>query len=619
MQTKRLTTGSTQALKPAHIHKNKLNWDLLDIRKYPPKPLEPGDRREIYAFDTETLDGWVKLLACSDGSYIEPGYVENMLSYLTQKNYRDSINFFYNIAYDFDSIVKSLPEDNIIELVETTKTDYGAYKISYIPKKMFTIKLKKDSYRYYDLFQFYEMSLERAAAMYVQGVKNEDNLDRARIGSEAQYWTDNHDLIVKYCLQDCSLTARLGELLQDEIKNTCDFYPKQYVSKAGLSKRYFREYTDMPFIRDIPLDVSYYAFQAYHGGRFEVTERGAVGFCSNLDICSAYPYQIANLIDIRRGRWKRCRELNPDATYGFYLADVNLPYQYMPPLCFNWGETVIYPCGYWRAFFTKEELEACAKVGSYTVLSGWEFYASEVVYPFREAINLLYARKAATPKKDFKYALYKKIMNSFYGSMYEKVKMINGSYRTGLAFNPVYATMITANTRLQLWEKAQEYGKRCISLATDGLLIKGDVENENTGVLGSWERDKQGEAIILRSGIYSVGEEIKQRGILTEKAFKTPCGYYENLFDYIRENPERTAYPILNYRPVHLSEAVKHCKKYSVSDINVFQQSEVAFDLNTEIKRVYDSGELKGRDLLGGCYKSMPHYIENGGLESLST
>jgi hypothetical protein len=518
------------------IQKNKLNWDLLDIRKYPPKALEPGCEREINAFDTETLNGYVKLLACSDESYVEPYCVEQMLSFLTKKGYRDSINFFYNIAYDFDSIVKSLPVENIKELVESTKTEYGAYKLSYIPKKMFTIKLKKDSYQYYDLFQFYEMSLERAASMYVQGVKNEDNLDRARIGSEAQYWADNHDLIVKYCLQDCRLTAQLGELLQAEIKKTCDFYPKQYVSKAGLSKRYFREYSDMPFIRDVPTDATYYAFQAYHGGRFEVTERGSVGYCSNLDICSAYPYQIANLLDIRKGRWKRCRELNEEADYGFYLADVNLPYQYMPPLCFNWANTVIYPCGEWRAFFTKEELEAVKTVGSYRVLSGMEFYASEKSYPFRAAIETLYAKKSITPKKDFKYALYKKIMNSFYGSMYEKIKMPGGKYRTGLAFNPVYATLITANTRLQLWYKAQEYGKRCISLATDGLLIKGEVENENTGVLGSWEKDKAGEAFILRSGIYSVGEEIKQRGILTEKKFKTPYGYYENFSIISRTN-----------------------------------------------------------------------------------
>jgi hypothetical protein len=68
----------------------------------------------------------------------------------------------------------------------------------------------------------------------------------------------------------------------------------------------------------------------------------------------------------------------------------------------------------------------------------------------------------------------------------------------------------------------------------------------------------------------------------------------------------------LNYRPVHLSEAVKHCKKYSTEDINIFMESEIAFDLNSEVKRVYSGEEIKGKDLLQRCCKSMPHYIEEG-------
>lgn len=614
MLTKQSNMDSTQRRKPCMIKKNKIPWEDLTLRRFPPKPLKPGVARDIYAFDTETLNGYVKVLACSDNAYVEPYSVENLLSFLTRKNYRDSINFFYNISYDFDSIVKSFDKESLKTLVETGKLTYGAYDISYIPKKVFTIKVKKNTFNYYDLFQFYEMSLEKASKLYVQGVKNEDNLDRALIGSSEAYWREYHDLIVKYCLKDCELTEALGRLLQEEIWNSCGFYPKAYVSKAGLSKRYFREYCSMPFIRDTPNYANYYAFEAYHGGRFEVTERGKVGYCSNLDICSAYPYQIKKLIDLRKGVWKRTNYLNEDAYYGFYLARVDIPYQYMPPLAYNWGETVIYPCGSWTAYFTKEELEALEGIGKYEVISGAEFWPWEIVYPFAEAIDLLYKRKSETPKTDFKYALYKKIMNSFYGSMYEKIKMLDGKYQTGICFNPVYATIITANTRLQLWYKAREYGKKCISLATDGLLIKGDLDNENTKELGTWELDKAGEATILRSGIYSVGDEIKQRGVINEKFFRTPYGNYENLFDFIREKPELKSYPILNVRPVHLAEAIKHDKKYTKEDINVFKESEVAFDLNTELKRVYDSWDITGYDLLNKNFKSMPHFVEEGVL-----
>jgi len=608
--------GSTRVRKEIEIQKNRIEWTKIIQRKYKPRALKPGVRREVHAFDTETLDGWVKVLACSDTTYLEPDSIENMLSYLTQKKYRDSINFFYNIQYDFDSIAKSLPESNITELVEKGKSQYGAYLISYIPKKLFSIKLKKDNYVFYDLFQFYEMSLDKASKLYTTGVKNEDNLDRNLIGRSEEYWEEHHDEIIKYCIQDCILTKMLGELLQEEIHNGCGFYPKTYTSKAGLSKRYFREFCDIPFFREVPKLVQYYAFQAYHGGRFEVTERGRIGKCTGLDISSAYPYWISQLIDVRKGRWKNTNELHEDAYYGFYLATVDIPYMHLPPLAFNWGETVIYPCGSWTAYFTKEELECLHGLGEYEIIYGMEFYPDEIIYPFKEALTKLYDLKNNTSKEDFKYALYKKIMNSFYGSMYEKVKMFDGSYRAGMMFFPIYATLITANTRIQLWKKAVEYGKDCVSLATDGLLIKGNINHSNNKSLGGWENEGVGDSFILRSGIYSKGDEMRQRGVMTSRKFRTPYGYYENLFDYIREKPELTSYPILNYRPVHMREAVKHNQKYTIEEINVFKESEIAFDLNTEIKRVYDYDTITGFDLLNTNYKSMPHYLTEGKIEA---
>ena len=578
------------------------------------RDLEKGEKREIRGFDTETLHGYVKVITCSDGSVKEPDYIENILSYLTQKKYRDSINFFYNIQYDLDSILKFLPESDLREIVLQGKIKYGGYTLFYIPKKMFSVKLGKDTYTYYDLFQFYETSLERAAHKYVQGVKNEDNLDRSLIGSSGEYWKENKEKIIKYCIQDSKLTAQLGELLQEVIHETCGFYPKRYVSKAGLSKRYFREFCDIPSFNQIPEEVQKFAFNAYHGGRFEVTERGKCGKCTSLDISSAYPYWISQLIDVRRGRWKRSMKLNPSAYYGFYLAEVNIPYQYLPPLAYRWHNTVIFPCGSWMGYFTKEELEVLEEVGSYKVWTGWEFYPDQIVYPFKEAIEKLYEKKNTTPKEDFRYSLFKILMNSFYGSLYEKVKQRSGKYKAGLLFFPVYATLITANTRLQLWKKAREFGKNCISMATDGLLIKGEIDHPNDKTLGGWENEGCGEVTILRSGIFSFGEEFKQRGVMKSRYYNTPHGKFENLFEYIEKYPEFTSYPILQNRPVHASESVHFNKRFTKDDINIFKDFEVAFDLNTEIKRVYDHPKLTGKTLLKNNYKSMPHFVDQGKL-----
>ncbi len=607
MKTKTSNTVLIPPLDSPQIHLNKIPWDKILLRTKPLRKVQNSKLKGCHAFDTETLDGYAKLICDDRGVNLLDGNIDQILLFLCNSKYRDTHNFFYNVQFDFDAIMKHLPYENISELAYQNETIYGAYKIKFIPKKMFTISLHGNSYRYYDLAQFYEMSLEKAGKMYVSEIKNEDNLDRARIGSEAGYWEDNLNLIIKYCIQDCVITRKLADLLQSEIINTCGFNPKDYISKAGLSKRYFREKCEIPDTLKIPNFVKYYAFESYHGGRFEVTERGKVGYCTNLDINSAYPWQIHNLIDITKGVWKRVTDIHENAYYGFYLATVTIPYMYLPPLALNWYNTIIYPCGTWTAYFTLDELKTVATLGEYEIITGVEFYPDQIIYPFREAIQTLYHQKQITPKSDFKYALYKKIQNSFYGALYEKLKLQDGQYKTGLLFNPVYASLITSGTRLQLWRKAQEFGQDCISLATDGLLIKGHIKTQPCSDLGAWDQDKSGESYILRSGIYSVGSEIKQRGVVKTNYFHTPKGDYENLFDYIRDYPEQKTYPVLNNRPWHLIECIKHNKVHTVEDINVFTESEIAFDLNTDVKRIFDVQDICGRDLLDTRISSKPH------------
>lgn len=588
------------------IHSNKIDFSKVRLRRRALKDLKDNQSKDITALDTETLHGYARLIADSKGNFRYIKDIYDVLYFLTESRFRKSANFFYNVQYDFDAIMKYLDIDNLIKLVEKCKIDYEGYKIKYIPKKMFSITINSNSYQYYDLAQFYEMSLNRAGELYTDKHKNEDNLDRARIGSEPQYWKDHDKEILKYCLQDCYITEDLGNVLQHELVNTTGHAPKKYISQAGISKDYFRRECIIPDIREVPKFATYYAFQTYHGGRFEVTERGAVGEVTALDINSAYPYQITGLLDINNGKWVRVEGLNKNATYGFYLATVDIDYTYLPPLALNAYGTVIYPCGKWTAYFTKEELESLTGLGTYKVINGAEFYHDKEVYPFREAINTLYGKKKITPKNSYEYSLYKKIMNSLYGCFYEKIKQMDGSFKAGLLFNPIYATLICANTRLQLWREARAYGKDCVSLATDGLLIKGDHTIDECKDLGAWGFDGVAVSTILRSGIYSFGDNMKQRCVIKANTYRTPHGEFDNLFDYIRKFPEFKKYPVLNHRPYHMRECIVHNKAHTKEDINIFTDSEMAFDLNTDVKRIFDVQDITGRELLEGRISSKP-------------
>jgi len=473
---------------PDVVKHNRLPWRLLILPKYPLQPLKMGEHRRVVGFDTETLDGYARIITTSNGLAYPVNDIDSALHVLTKHEYRNTLNFFYNIQYDFEAIVKWLGADGLTSLALQQEYDYDGYHISYIPHKTFKITRDKNAYRYYDVYQFYNTSLDDAAQTYLGEGKTLGGLDRGLIGSSRAYWKKHYDEILAYSINDARLTARLGALLQDELHGTFGFHPKSYVSQASLSKQYFRLTCTIPDTTKLPRPVLRYAFEAYHGGRFEVTERGRIGECTALAIRSAYPYQISLLLDVTKGVWKRVCEMHDDAAYGFYLARVRIPYMHLCPLPYNYRETVIYPCGEWTCYLSRDDILTLPAACRYEIINGYEFYPSEIVYPFKQAIERLYEEGLGDVYKgqSYKYQLYKIIMNSLYGCFYEKHLTPDKRLKTGLLFNPVYASIITSATRKVLYEKAMQYGKRTVSLATDGLLVKGAITLEEDTSLGAW-------------------------------------------------------------------------------------------------------------------------------------
>lgn len=595
---------------PKLFQRNNIPFSRLQWRKWELKPLSSFPSRPVNGLDTETLDGYARLICASDGRSLLCDDIDALLAFLCHKSFRTSHNFFYNIAFDYEAIMKYLPVDTLGEMLDTGRCDYNGYSLKAIPGKMFSITRDKHRYSFYDLWQFYESSLETAAARYLGKEKYIVPLDRVQIGTSAVYWQTHMADIETYCRNDAMLTKALGELLQGEVTTTFQFTPKHYVSKAGLSKQYFRHTCLIPDVRRIPRRALEFAFNAYHGGRFEVTERGNCGFCTAIDINSAYPYQIANLLDVTKGEWRQVRRRNTEAEIGFYACRITHHFSVLPYAALKVAGQTFYPYGRWYGFLTGEEIDAIRSCGDIEVYAGWEFYPDEYVYPFRDAINHLYQAKSGAKKGSYQYSLYKIAMNSLYGAFYEKVIQPDGTIRVGSLFNPVYATLITARTRLALTTKALEYGQNAVCLATDGILIKGDVDLIDSKELGAFSLKERGESIVLRSGIYTIGEECKQRGVIKSASIKTPFGDFHSIFDYLKAYPDRTTYPILFNRPIHMREALKHNKKYTKDDINRFMNLELSFDLNTEVKRVFERRGLTGRDLLETNVKSIPWSAE---------
>lgn len=602
------------SLDPNTIIRNPIDWNLIKIREYPVHKMRLSIDRAVYGFDTETLDGYCKLIACDNGDYRLDSDIDGILKFLTQKKYRVSSNFFFNLNYDVNAILKFLDRKRLEELRADLQTYYQEYKIFYIPRKMFRITKNKRVYAYFDIAQFFSGSLESSGKKYLGLEKYQDDygdIDGETLGTSSEYWNKNLEKIIRYCINDCKITQGLGSLLAQTLNQAIGLKPNKYTSKASITKEYIQKSVDIPCILNVPKSALRYAFNSYSGGRFEVIKKGYTGLCSLYDINSAYPYHIQNLPDITLGEWRRVRSLHEEAELGFYLVRLRTKYQKITPIPFSLGTGAIsYPVFNSGLYITKDELLAYDSAIDYEIISGWEFYPDKLEYPFREYIEKVYAHKNKADKDSYEYSLFKILMNSLYGCFYEKFVDTDAQgdtvVLTGKLFNPVYATMITALTRIQLYEYSKHNFADVVGYATDSVLFQGDPELSTSDKLGEWSKEAYGKTTILRSGVYKIDNKLKNRGIKKAHSLKTPYGKFPDVFNYIQSRPFETEYPIIMTRPLTFIEVLLKNKQFDLPDINSFTELEYVIDINKDHKRRWLDDFESGGELFKKSIESRP-------------
>lgn len=572
-------------------------------------------QHSIRAFDTETYRGYARLICADDGSYLLEPDAGQMLEFFTRSRWRQAHVFAYNLRFDAQALIKLLPAKNVREIAEKKKTVYQGYTLKYIPRKLLTITDEnRHTCRMYDLAQYFETSLDFAAADHL-GERKIDFPYRAEMNTDFSIWRDYEPDIITYCQRDAALTARLGGFLQKKFYEAFRVKPQQYISKGSLGKFLVRQRCFIPDIHQIPVGALSGAFYAYKGGRFEAVEKGFFPYCELYDIVSAYPYEIANLIDVSKGEWRLTARLHDDAYYGFYVCRVIVPHARICPIAYVSPQHFLYyPFGEWVTYMTKQEIESYIPFADIEVISGWEYYPEKIVYPFKQHIASLFMKKKHLAKTDYAYDLVKKMMNSVYGAFYEKTRR-EKKIVTGVLFNPVYATIITANTRIKLFLFAKKHEQDVISMATDSVLFKGKHNIKTSKELGEWGLEGQGETVVLMNGIYEMGEKIKSRGIISKteaggsKKMKTDYGEYDNIFDYMRKQPTLSEYPYYSEKPVQMLEAIKSAEKFTIEDINTWQIFKKSVYIDKDFKRLYDEDFSNGGNYFKKSIGSQPRIV----------
>jgi hypothetical protein len=94
----------------------------------------------IHALNTETYNGDIFYRRLGRPLPRQRCYRRLMLEFLFAKKYQGSWNFFHNIAYDAESILKLLGDGlNVYAAIRKTRFEYNGYIIKYVPSKYLQI------------------------------------------------------------------------------------------------------------------------------------------------------------------------------------------------------------------------------------------------------------------------------------------------------------------------------------------------------------------------------------------------------------------------------------------------------------------------------------------------
>lgn len=570
-------------------------------------------KKENTGIDTETYKGYVHLICDDSGRFKDIDSFDGIIQFLTHLRYRNKFNWFYNIKFDFESIIKYLDYSDLLALYHDKRITYGKYEITYLDKKFFSIQDNvNNNYYFYDLFNFLDTSLNKAALKFLGDEKLYELVDSSKLNTDIDYWHENYDNIVKYCIKDAELTKRLADYFWDIVYSNMHYFPKRPFSKGKISEEYFLSKCYIPMINNIPLPVLKFAYNSYFGGRFEILKKGFFEKVYSYDIKSAYPDQMRRLIDFSKGKWIEVSEVSESSYTGFYLCRIETKETFFSPFLQKAGELSIYPNGRFKAYLTKQEIEFIRlhfENSSIYVEKGYEFFPKTLVYPLKTEIERLYAWKEKEEDEDIKYCV-KIFMNSLYG---KTIQVSGDNNRTGKIFNPIWASLITSGARIKLMEFALNSPDDIIMFSTDSIHTIKPLTVPDKPLLGDFAKDFEGCGVYIMCDVYNIWNDKKTKNKLRGFALAVEKDIDSDIIMLkdILGNMQTDEYKYSTTRPYHLGECLLHKKARKIEDLNIFGGAEKTIKINGDVKRNWLGQSFKnGRECLKKSFTSLPLKLE---------
>ena len=548
-------------------------FDTLKIKR-PYRVFRKG-RDGVVGLDCESLvTGYAFLVTDSLGRYKWIRGADDVVEFLD--NYGGSYNTFFNMDFDVTVMLKWFGKEFCKQLLTREWVRYKGVAMRYVPRRFFILRNGNKWSVFNDVSQYYIGSLDYAAKNYLNDAK-------VHVGTKSfdeSFYGDERTL--RYCIHDSELGAGLTQQL------ICDLHDMGFAVRSLSSPGTIvsEAFSNIPDITKIPRGALEYAYNSYRGGWMECFKRGYFKRLYDYDVSSAYPYQVGELIDLDGGKWTYRKGEPVSAGIGFVRCSVHIT-SHISPIFFH-SDVNYTPTGVWQTYLTLDEVLFVRqhKLGTVRVLDGWYFTPSKGARrPFHYGMRRLFRQR----ERIRNVWLPKSLSVAMYGKFAQRDEDGN----TGELFNPVYAALITARTRLQMAEYALIQPESLVLVINDGLAFDKPLPYDVLGKgLGKLRLDAFASAVVVGTNVYTM------KGVYKGGPWRPGRFDWLKLLD---QQPDTSKFALKHFRYTTMAEGIEG----DWDKVGVFDNFDYEFNVNFDHKRLFKK-VTRGGDLLTSQYGSIP-------------
>ena len=321
------------------------------------------------------------------------------------------------------------------------------------------------------------------------------------------------------------------------------------------------------------------------------------GMCTDYDTTRAHSYQLASLIDFRKGKWYISPQPPTRSFYGVAFGHIYIEAP-VSPIMYRTAGGHFNPVGDWWDWITKEEIETIYrwKLGTFRAQKGMWFVPTEKENgkPLRGLMHYLYDLRT----HPILGSIAKKVANSVWGLMlYER-----GTYK-GKYHNPTWGSVVEANERCSVanFVYAYDLQDKLVNISTDGCLAITDMQlpPDNNNGIGKWRSEPAGEVLSVSSTFVFHGQA-RPNGITLTEALES-----------VRSQPQESSWQLGKTRLLSIPDL-----QHTAYRPRIGHKEGFGIAPSANLDRKFKPMPALGSDLLTNVYNSVPWKIHSQAQES---